>query len=565
MGKGVKWGDTWRAGIHDGITHIHHLFSARNIRSLSYAWSLATSNRLRFMITALMYKSSLLCGPLMSNYFAQHKGKSRGGWVGKERSGTLFRPSIYSEVPIHNQLKSRKVSVAISARNNDAVCIHTVSATNSGIPDNSIDYIFIDPPFGSNRYYAELNYLWESWLRVFTNQLPEAVESPSQNKNLYRYQQLMEAGFVECCRILKPGRWITVEFSNTSAAVWNAIQTAMAEAGFVIADVRGLSKGQGSINAYTTPTAVRQDLVISAYKPNHGLEDRFRLEAGTEEGVWDFIRTHLSQLPIFVSRDGQAEPIAERQNFLLFDRMVAFHVQRGVTVPVSASVFYAGLIQRFPERDGMYYLPDQAAEYDRKRMSVKEMLQLVIFVIDESSAVQWLKQQLSGKPQTFQQIHPKFLREIGGWQKHERPLELSELLEQNFLRYDGSSDVPSQIISYLSRNFKELRNFPSSHSRLRTKAKDRWYVPDPNKSGDLERLRERALLREFEDYRQSTQKRLKVFRLEAMRAGFRRAWQHRDYKTIIAVARKVPDNVLQEDPKLLMWYDQALTRTGGET
>jgi hypothetical protein len=86
-------------------------------------------------------------------------------------------------------------------------------------------------------------------------------------------------------------------------------------------------------------------------------------------------------------------------------------------------------------------------------------------------------------------------------------------------------------------------------------------VPDPNKAGDLERLRERALLREFEEYRQSTQKRLKVFRLEAVRAGFKRAWQDRDYETIMAVARRVAEDVLQEDPKLLMWYDQALTRT----
>jgi hypothetical protein len=26
------------------------------------------------------------------------------------------------------------------------------------------------------------------------------------------------------------------------------------------------------------------------------------------------------------------------------------------------------------------------------------------------------------------------------------------------------------------------------------------------------------------------------------------------------VARKIPENVIQEDPKLLMWYDQVLTR-----
>ena len=31
------------------------------------------------------------------------------------------------------------------------------------------------------------------------------------------------------------------------------------------------------------------------------------------------------------------------------------------------------------------------------------------------------------------------------------------------------------------------------------------------------------------------------------------AWQERDYTTIIAVARKIPNKILQEDFKLLMW------------
>ncbi len=236
--------------------------------------------------------------------------------------------------------------------------------------------------------------------------------------------------------------------------------------------------------------------------------------------------------------------------------------------------------QCFPERDGMCFLPEQVAEYDKKRIKVKEVLQLQLFVTDEASAIQWLKQQLTKKPQTFQELHPQFLKEIGGWQKHEKPLELSELLEQNFLRYDGKGPTPRQIVSWMKqsadlrrmiqeevssgRAMEENGQLSTQSSVLIARAKDRWYVPDPNKAGDLEKLRERALLREFEEYRESKQKRLKVFRLEAVRAGFKKAWQERDYFTIITVARKIPENVLQEDPKLLMWYDQALTRMGGE-
>ena len=100
-------------------------------------------------------------------------------------------------------------------------------------------------------------------------------------------------------------------------------------------------------------------------------------------------------------------------------------------------------------------------------------------------------------------------------------------------------------------------------AELVAKARDRWYVPDPNKAGDLEKLREKALLKEFEEYKE-VKKKLKVFRLEAVRAGFKKAWQERDYAVIVAVADKIPNNVLEEDPKLLMWYDQAVTRMGGE-
>ena len=210
----------------------------------------------------------------------------------------------------------------------------------------------------------------------------------------------------------------------------------------------------------------------------------------------------------------------------------------------------------------MYFLPDQAAEYDKRRMTVKEILQLQLFVSDEASAIQWLRQQLTKKPQTFQDIHPQFLKEIGGWQKQEKVLELSALLAENFLRYDGTGEVPSPVHSYLSSNFRDLRNLEKTDPALRGRAQNRWYVPDPNKAGDLEKLRERALMREFDEYRESKQKRLRVFRLEAVRTGFKKAWQERDYATIIAVARKIPESILQEDPKLLMWYDQAVTRSG---
>ena len=232
--------------------------------------------------------------------------------------------------------------------------------------------------------------------------------------------------------------------------------------------------------------------------------------------------------------------------------LFAFHVLRGVAVPMDATEFYFGLARRFEERDGMYFLPSQATEYDRARMSAPEAPQLEIFIVDESSAIRWLRRELSAAPQRFQDLQPRFLREIAGWQKHERNMELSAILDQNFLRYDGAGEVPAQL--------RDRLDGVGDDRALRARAKDCWYVPDPNRAGDLEKLRERSLLKEFEEYRQSPQRRLKVFRMEAVRAGFKRAWRNHHYATIVAGAGKIPDAVLQEDPKLLMWYDQALTR-----
>jgi len=554
------WGDYYRAGYHQGYEKVSDFYSKRNLWTLACMLEkideLGCPEFIRFVVTSLLAMRCSLRMPYRAG------GRSAGA------INNLHIPSLIQEYnPIEVLARKGKafVNAAYEAPRSKRPFITTQSSTDlCQISKNTIDYIFVDPPFGNNIIYSELNFLWEAWFRVFSNQKAEAIVSSHQEKGFVEYQGLMYSCFKEMYRILKPGRWVTVEFHNSQNAIWSAIQEALASAGFIVADVRTLDKKQGSYKQVSTAGAVKQDLVISAYKPNGGLEDRFKLSAGTEDGVWDFVRTHLKQLPVFVSKDGQAEIIAERQNYLLFDRMVAFHVQHGVTVPLSATEFYAGLEQRFPPRDGMYFLPDQAAEYDKKRMTVKEVLQLQLFVSDEASAIQWLKQQLTKKPQTFQDIHPQFLKEIGGWQKYEKAMELSELLEQNFLRYEGEDDVPSQIHSYLSSNFKELRNLEKDDLALKTKAKDRWYVPDPNKAGDLEKLRERTLMREFEEYRESKQKRLKVFRLEAVRAGFKKAWQERDYGTIIAVARKIPDKILQEDPKLLMWYDQAVTRSGEE-
>ena len=545
-----------------GITHTHHLFLPRAAHALATMWRRAGAHpdpHIRHMLIYLI-EQGIPTISLLNRY-----RPNKGSQSNQVLSGVYYIPSQISEISVRYRFESKLSTIVdtfqIGSNKINCSCIATASTTASlGLPADSVDYIFTDPPFGENIYYADLNFLVESWHRVLTNPAPEAIVDRFKGKGLPEYQRLMQRCFEEYRRVLKPGRWITIVFHNSRNTVWTAIQEALLAAGFVVADVRTMDKQQHSFRQVTS-TAVKQDLVISAYKPNGGLEARFALGKGSEDGAWDFVRTHLGKLPVFVRKGVRVEVINERQPHLLFDRMVAFHVLRNVTVPLSIGEFLSGLARHFPERDGMVFLPDQVAEYDRKRATVEDVVPLEIFVVDEVSAIQWLKRHLSRKPQSFQDVHPQFLKEIAGWQKHERLPELSEMLEQNFLHYDGAGEVPTQIHAYLSTNFKELRNLPKDNSALCAKAQDRWYVPDPNKAIDVEKRRVRILLREFEEYRQSPQRKLKTFRLEAMRAGFSQAYQDRDYATIISIAEKIPETVLQEDQKLLLWYDQALTRT----
>ena len=549
ISKGDKTTDPFRCGIR----YVHQFYTKRILVSLSVLIEMIKGNsQLGFLMGSMLPKLTI-----MNRFMPQHGGRALVGPM----ANTLYVPPVCVENNVIDQLvfQLKKVIQALTPLSGSVIT--TQAAQSVEIHESTIDYIFLDPPFGSNIMYSELSYIRESWLRVVTNNEFEAIKNQTQKKGINEYRNLMTHCFEQAFKCLKPGGWMTVEFSNTKANVWSSIQNALSDAGFIVASVATLDKSRGGFHAMIGPTAVKQDLVISAYKPNDGFEERFQKEAQTEEGVWDFVRNHLKYLPVTKRQGTQMQFIPERDPRILFDQMVAWYVRKDYLVPVSSQEFQVGLAQRFIERDGMYFLTDQVAEYDRKKMISGELLQISLFVSDEASAIQWLRQLIKEKPPTFSNINPKFMQQLGGWSKNETQLDLRDLLNQNFLCYNGKEPVPEQIHAYLSTNWKELRNLSKDAPALVAKARDRWYVPDPNKAGDLEKLREKALLKEFEEYKK-VKKKLRVFRLEAVRAGFKKAWQERDYAIIITVADKIPHKILEEDPKLLMWYDQAVTRMG---
>jgi DNA modification methylase len=554
-----------------GFSNIHHFFLPRAAQAMALLWRKAKEQpdfRLREML--LFFVEQAIWGlSVLNRYQPIQQGRPGGSQVNRQLTGVYYVGSQHAECSPQYNLGLKLDRLAKAFRDyktkSGYAAINTGTAAGIPLPSGSIDYVFTDPPFGENIFYADLNFLVESWHRVTTDAKPEAIVDKFKKKALPEYQHLMQRCFAEYYRVLKPGRWMTVVFSNSKAAVWNAIQVALQQAGFVVAEVTALDKVQGSYRQVTSATAVKQDLVISAYKPNGGLEDRFNQHGPTVDSAWDFVQTHLKQLPAVKVTSGYPQEllnIVERDPRRIYDRMASWFIRHGAMVPISTPEFLAELPVRFREMDGMVFLPDQLVEYEKARSRIPQVKQAELFVSDERSAIDWLTNFLLRRPSTRSEIHPEYIPQIGSAKrKGEIIPELDQLLEDNFLRYDGTGEVPSQIHSYLSTNHKDLRGLEKNSPALVAKAKERWYVPDPNKAQDLEKKREKALLKEFDTYRSFTGRKIKESRLEVLRTGFRAAWASKDYATIISIANKLPEETLQEDEKLLTLYDLALTRT----
>lgn len=511
-------GSESRRNDKNGITHVHQFYTRRTLALLAMLFEKSKTSRFKIVFQSIN-------STLTSKIVRYNMGARGNGPV----SGTLYIPSLIAEGNVFKIIGGKYddfIKVFQKINKFKVACLSTTSTGDlRNITESSIDYIFTDPPFGGNLNYSELSFLWEAWLKVVTNQKSEAIMNSAQGKGLPEYQALMTQCFFEYYRVLKPGRWMTVEFHNSQNAVWNAIQEALQRTGFIIADVRTLDKQQSSFKQVTTTSAVKQDLVISAYKPKDSFKRDFITYAGSGETAWAFVRQHLDNLPVVVVKNNKIELITERQAFLLFDRMVAYHIMNGISVPLDAADFYKGLDEKFIKRDEMYFLADQVNEYDTARIiNDVEPMQFELFVTNEKSAIAWLYQQLV-TPQTYAEIQPKFMQEVKTVDKHEAMPELSVMLEDNFLQGENG----------------------------------KWYIPDVTKSADVAKLREKKLLREFDGYLE-TKGKLKLFRTEAIRIGFARLWADKNYSLIVDTADRLPESVIQEDDKLLMYVDLSAGR-----
>jgi DNA modification methylase/DNA-binding XRE family transcriptional regulator len=245
-----------RCALHlQGIGSVADFYTPRNLQALAILWEeiMAVSDDRVRRALAFAFTNTAWHGTRMRRFNA------RGGQ--RPLTGTLYIPQLSSEANVLEVMGNKIAQLqryyrTYQIHGAEAPAITLGSATRlSGIADGSIDYVFTDPPFGSNIFYSDCNFIWESWLGRLTDSTHEAVVNRSLReenggKSLEDYTGLMGGAMQEIARVLKPGGWATVVFHNTDAAVWKAIRDAAEKAGFSFHEAASLDRQQQSHKGY---------------------------------------------------------------------------------------------------------------------------------------------------------------------------------------------------------------------------------------------------------------------------------------------------------------------------
>lgn len=112
----------------------------------------------------------------------------------------------------------------------------------SELPENSIDTIITDPPYGSNVQYLELSHFWYVWNKdLYKNHPDFSLEAISNRKkgfkgakSMYTYEDNLFSVFNKCFMVLKPEKYMILTFNNKDISAWLALLFSIFRSGFTL-------------------------------------------------------------------------------------------------------------------------------------------------------------------------------------------------------------------------------------------------------------------------------------------------------------------------------------------
>lgn len=293
-----------------GMVRTADFFSPRNAIALLELWraincveDAALRQKLRFAFTAILPRASRRYQwsaqrPLNAQNQTYYIAPVYYEWnvfelFGRKIEAALRSDEIlFTEAPLLRTEPQEDVEYTLTSADRLA---HLASA--------SVDYVFTDPPFGSNIFYSDMNLFHEAWLGTVTDHASEAVVHTTgklKKDASVRYEALLASAFAEAFRVLKPGRYMSVVFGNSSGHIWGLVQRAIRDAGFKAAPahVAILDKGQRSVKGLNSgsESVVTVDLILTMQKPSNAesADDAHVLENGDTQRLIDEVIEELS-------------------------------------------------------------------------------------------------------------------------------------------------------------------------------------------------------------------------------------------------------------------------------
>jgi hypothetical protein len=419
------------------IKTVRDFYSKRNLRALAALWAGAEEcaegsirSRLQFAVTAICYA--------MSRMYV-YRSSRKGGVM----NASLYFPSLIQEMNVETAFRSKWRQILEAATFDRGVTTHSVvvcgSAERIDVPDNVVDYIFTDPPFGSNIYYSEASVIWECWLDRFTDRKAEAVVHRKNDggfKRIDDYQQTMSRAFAEMYRVLKPGRWATVEFNNSDGAVFEAVKRAIREAGFDIVNMLLLDKEQKTFKqskgASGEEDVVDKDVLFNLQKPAIVGTSIKTEDHDLEEQVATAVRQHLQSLPDRIKADPTTYNEEHRTAATINSMLMNSLIPKGVSVERLNLPFIERVCSRYFRKIGQrWYLRGESVGSGNGRSLIEEE----VSVRDEITAIDWLRQNLQKGSMLIGELKPLWMRATGLLPARvSEELALENLLSENFWR-----------------------------------------------------------------------------------------------------------------------------------
>lgn len=279
-----------------GLTSIDKFYSGRNLAALSHIWK-------EINHVADVQDAAFLAFCFTSLYQRVTQLSEFRFWGGSGNTAHFNVPYIFNESNVFLTFERKARTIAdhlatTATQYNGSKLIRTGSATDlSFVPDRSIDFIFTDPPFGANINYSDMNFLWESWLGRRTDIVNEAIVSKPQNKDVIAYKQLMTESLKECHRVLRDGHWMVVVFMISSESVWEAIRSAIVDAGFEISRVDIFDKQHGTFKHFVSENTAGSDLMLHCKKIPKLLSDSAFVSSEIQLSIEKFFDSLGATLP----------------------------------------------------------------------------------------------------------------------------------------------------------------------------------------------------------------------------------------------------------------------------